>query len=206
MRLGVSCLAVAVLLSTTAPGFALESKQCLPMAQMNEALKAERQKVLIMGDRAVPVDDNTQVGRVRIDRWVNIFTSNPDGSLGYNIEGDKPMGQVSTRACVAAKLTNIRLYDRRRAGTPSETRRGGEFDAMLIEDEKRGTRPMLQADSISTGPDGKVRQGLGITLMGNPGSRAAFLIANYPAGGLRDMFQMSTTDYTAEGESRLTGQ
>lgn len=197
-----SFLALVFLVSFSA-AYALEPKQCLTMAAMNEALRGEGQRTIIIGDRTAAVNDPTQVGNVRIARWVNTVTSNADGSLGYNLEGDKPMGQPSTEVCVRAKLTNIRLYDRQRTDTPAEARRGGDFDAMLGQDASTGTRPMLQADSISTGPDGSVRQGLGVTLMSNARSRAAWFLANYPRGVVRDMFEMRSVDYTEVGLTRI---
>ncbi len=182
---------------------ALEPKQCLSMAAMNDALRSEGQRTIIIGDRTAAVNDSTQVGGVRIARWVNTFTSNADGSLGYNLEGDKPMGELSTQVCVRAKLKNIHLYDRRRSDTPAEALRGGDFDVMLSQDASTGTQPMLQADSIATGPDGAVKHGLGITLMSNARSRAAWFLANYPRGVVRDMFEMRGVDYTEIGIARI---
>lgn len=200
----VVCLAATALIGVSAPkAEALEPRQCLPMAEMNAALRAEGQRTIIIGDRTTLVDDRTRSGGARIDRWVNTFTSNADGSLGYNLEGDRPMREPSTQVCVRAKLTNIRLYNRQHADTPPEARRGGDFDLMLRQDATLGTRPMLQADSISTDAAGDVRQGLGITLMSNANSHAAWLLANYPRGVVRNMFEMRTTDYTEVGLARL---
>jgi len=194
-------LAMGVMAFSTAR--ALEPRQCLPMAEMNAALRAEGQRTIIIGDRTTLVDDRSRPGGARIDRWVNTFTSNEDGSLGYNLEGDRPMGEPSSQVCVRAKLTNIRLYDRGRSDTPDDAKRGGDFDVMLRQDATLGTRPMLQADSISTDTTGALRRGLGITLMSNAGTRAAWLLANYPRGVVRNMLEMRTTDYTEVGLARV---
>ncbi len=196
-----SCAAV-IYLGFISSANALEPKQCLSMAAMNDALRSEGQRTIIIGDRTAAVNDSTQIGGVRIARWVNTFTMSADGR-GYNLEGDKPMGEPSAQVCVRAKLTNIRLYDRRRSDTPAEALRGGDFDVMLGQDAATGTRPMLQADSISTGADGSVKHGLGVTLMSNAGSRAAWFLANYPRGVVRDMFEMRGVDYTETGIARI---
>lgn len=190
-------------LSAMTPAIALEPRQCLPMAEMNVALRAEGQRRIIIGNRVAIVDDRSRPAGARADLSVNTFTSNEDGSLGYNLEGNRPMGEPSSEVCIRAKLTAIRLFDIRRPGTPPEARRGGEFDRNLAGNEALGTRPMLQAQSISTGPDGAVRQGLGVTLLGNATRRAAWLIANHPNGAFRDMFQMGDTGFTEVGLSRL---
>lgn len=185
------------------PAFALEPRQCLPMAEMNEALRAEGQRTIIIGDRAAMANDASRTSGIRIDRWVNTFTSNDDGSLGYNLEGDRPSGEPSTRACVRAKLTRIRLYDARRPGTPEGAQRGGAFDIMLREQEARGIRPMLQADSISTGPAGEIRQGHGVTLQGSVTRQSGMLFVNQPGGNAQSLFMMQNVAYTPVGIERL---
>lgn len=173
------------------------------MAEMNAALKAEGQRTLIIGDRVAIRDEPNAIAGMTVKRWVNTYTSNADGSLGFNLEGDKPMGQVSDIVCVAGKFTNIRLYDARNAGTPPEAKKGGNFDLSLRDNEAKGTRPMLQADAIATAPDGTVRIGNGITLFWNVKRESAYLVVNYPDGEAADLLQMSTTRYTPTALERL---
>jgi hypothetical protein len=182
---------------------ALEPRQCLPIADMNAALRAEGQRTLIIGDRAALRNDASRESGIRVNRWVNTFTSNDDGTLGYNLEGDRPSGEASTRVCVRAKLTNIRLYDARRPGVPPAAFRGGSFDDMLREQEARGIRPMLQADSISTGPAGEIRQGHGVTLQGSVTRQSGMLFVNQPGGNAQSLFMMQNVAYTPAGLERL---
>jgi len=182
---------------------ALEPRQCLPMAEMNAALRAEGQRTLIIGDRAALRNDASRESGIRVNRWVNTYTSNDDGTLGYNLEGDRPSGEPSTRVCVAGKFTNIRLYDARRPGTPEGVVREGAFGAMVAEQERQGIRPMLQADSISTGPNGEVRRGNGITLMGDMARGSAMLFVNRAGGRAESLKLMQNVAYTPAGLERL---
>lgn len=166
------------------------------MVEMNAALKAEGQRTLIIGNRATVVDDKSRANGIASKKWVNTFTSNADGSRGYNLEGDKRLGEPSALVCVRGKFTNIRLYDARKPGTPPEAKRGGAFDESLRRNEAAGTRPMLQADAMATAPDGTVRLGNGFTLFGNIAVKGAFPVINYPDGTFSDMFVMTDTEYT----------
>lgn len=199
----VACGVLASSVFVPASVSALEPRQCLSMAEMNAALRAEGQRTLIIGDRAALRNDASRESGIRVNRWVNTFTSNDDGSLGYNLEGDRPSGEASTRACVAGKFTNIRLYDARRPGTPLGARRGGAFDNLLREQEASGIRPMLQADSISTGPNGEVRRGNGITLMGDMDRGSAMLFVNRAGGAAESLHLMQNVAYTPAGLERL---
>ena len=183
--------------------FALDPRQCLPMADMNAALRAEGQRTIIIGDRAALRNDAGRESGMRVNRWVNTFTSNDDGSLGYNLEGDRPSSEASTRVCVRAKLTNIRLYDARRPGTPEGALRGGAFDDFLRGQEARGIRPMLQADGIATGPDGEARRGNGITLQGDMANGSAMLLVNRPGGTAESLLLMDNVAYTPAALARL---
>ena len=199
----VACgaLASAVLLPSSL--LALEPRQCLPMAEMNAALRAEGQRTVIIGDRAALRNDASRDSGLRVNRWVNTFTSNDDGSLGYNLEGDRPSGETSTRVCVAGKFTNIRLYDARRPGVPPAALRGGPFDDFLRRNERQGIRPMLQADSISTGPNGEVRRGNAVTLEGDMARGSAMLFVNRADGRSESLHLMDNVAYTPAGLERL---
>ena len=173
------------------------------MAEMNVALRAEGQRTLIIGDRAALRNDASRESGLRVNRWVNTYTSNDDGSLGYNLEGDRPSGEASTRVCVAGKFTNVRLYDARRPGTPESLVREGAFAAMVAEQETQGIRPMLQADSISTGPNGEVRRGNRVTLMGDVARGSAMLFVNRAGGRAESLKLMQNVSYTPAGLERL---
>ena len=47
-----------------------------------------------------------------------IFFSNSDGSRGYLIRGDQPLGTQAAIACVDSEFRDIRLHDTSQAGVP----------------------------------------------------------------------------------------
>jgi hypothetical protein len=130
-------------------------------------------------------------------------TSNDDGSLGYAMEGDLARTHKSTRMCIRSRLTNIRLYDARKSGTPSDAFLGGRFDEMLRRNEKLGTRPMLRTDTLYPNSDGTYRLGLPITLIGNAKERAAFFYTRLPNGEPQELLMMRHTDYTPYALEKL---
>lgn len=202
--LGAAFLAATCLAS---PVYALEPKQCLSMTDMNAALRAEGQRTMIIGDREALVNPKFDAnGRLMVAEdilhFVNTVTSNDDGSLGYQLEGDKPRAESSTQVCVRAKLNHVRLFDARRPGIPQAAFLGGRFDDALRADEKLGTRPMLIADTVHEGG----RIGLPVVMTGNTSLRAGYLITRRPDGLAQHLMQMSDTDYTAAALSRLKPQ
>ena len=96
---------------------ALEPKQCGTAAEMTEALKAEGQKSVIVGNRFASVfgSNDERIAAVAI---TNVFTVNENGE-GYNLEGNQPLGTPSTRFCVAAKYVDARFNNWERAGIPA---------------------------------------------------------------------------------------
>ena len=105
----IALTAAAVFSSVAANGahaLDLEPGQCLPAAEMMSRLKAEGQKSVIVADR-VWVDRNNQIA----GRKFNVFTSNVDGSKGYNIEGNAPMGSPSSEFCLGSDYTDVSLYN-----------------------------------------------------------------------------------------------
>lgn len=202
-------LSITAAFSTAITGEAqaqvLEARQCLPMAEMNAALRAEGQRTMIIGDRMAIVDDASRTLGGRIDRFVNTVTSNADGSVGYQLEGNLPRAQASTQVCVAAKLTNIRLFDARRPGVPAGARLGGFFDQALEEMETRGTRPMLQADTVFPNSDGSYRFGLPMTILGNIEGKSGSIVVRLQNTRPQQLALMGSTEYTPAALERLNG-
>jgi hypothetical protein len=198
--------AFAASLCAATPAQALEPRQCLPMAEMNEALRAEGQRTMIIGDRQALQNPTGRVADASIDRYVNTVTSNADGSLGYQLEGDLPRAQVSTRVCVAAKLTNVRMYDARRDAIPQAAYLGGQFDAVVRENAAKGTRPMLIADTVHPASGGTERRGLPLVMFGNIPGRSASIVTRMPDGQPQFLVLMGDTEYTAAGLARLNTQ
>lgn len=185
---------------------ALEPKQCLPMAEMNAALKAEGQRTMIIGDRVYVDSPTDDIMDARFNRFVNTVTSNNDGSLGYQLEGDKPRAQASDKVCVRAKLANVRLFDARKPGLNQSALLGGAFNESIIGSEKNGTRPMVIADSVHRDTSGNERTGLPVVLLGNMEVKAGVMISRQPDGRPINMLRMTSTEYTTAGLARLTPQ
>lgn len=198
-----SLLATAVAAS---PSYALEAKQCLSMADMNAALKAEGQRTMIIGDRVAINDAPEKKSGVRFTRYVNTVTANADGSLGYQLEGDLPRAQASTNVCVRAKLTNVRLYDARRDAIPQAAYLGGQFDVVVNENAAKGTRPMMVASTVHSGADGSKRIGLPLVVFGHMQSRTGSISTKLPDGQAQFLVGMEDTDYTPAGLAKLNPQ
>ena len=186
------------------PAMALEPKQCLSMTEMNAALKAEGQRTMIIGDRQALQNPTGKIADASILRFVNTVTSNDDGSVGYQLEGNLPRAQASTKVCVGAKLTNVQLFDARRPGLPQAVMLGGEFEKVIRETaEEKGTRPMVYADTVHKRPDGSSRIGLPMIIIGNIPHKSAFMVTRLPDGRPTEMMQMADTEYTQAALQRI---
>jgi hypothetical protein len=191
-------------MAATAPAHAeLVSGQCLSMAEMNAALKAEGQKTMIVGDRAAVVDEGKPTARVQ--RWVNTVTLDIDGN-GYQLEGDRPSTEASSTVCIRARLANGRLLDARRDGVPTEVMLGGEFNDVMRRSVADGTRPMVVADTV-LGSGTTERRGLPIVVLGrlHDDNRPGLIAVRRPTGESEMLIQMQNLQYTSAGISRLDG-
>lgn len=196
--------AASVIICLIAPlAHALEPKQCLPLAEMNAELKTAGQRSLVIGDRKAINDAPETRAGVKVTRFANILTSNENGSLGFQIEGDMPRAQASTKMCVRAKLTNVRLFDARKAGVQPAALLGGSFDGEVRAKEKIGTRPMIVADTVHQTADGRSALGLPMIVFGNVAGRSASIYAKLADGSPAFLVLMGDADYTAEALRRL---
>jgi len=173
------------------------------MADLNAALKAEGQHTLILGNRLAPRNAPDQKGGVTVIEYANAITSNDDGSLGYELEGDLPRSQVSTSMCVRLRLTNIRLFDARKAGTGKSALLGGKIDDTIRGNEDLNTRPMVEAETAHIGDDGSWQTGLTMVFFGNVPKRAGLMYARLANGDPQEMMVLGDVDYTAYGLKRL---
>lgn len=103
----VWALAVAGCLIAATPVLALETGECLPAAQVRSALAAEGMNPIVVGNR-------TGYGYPTS----LIFIANANGSRGYLIRGDKPLGQQADTACIDSVYRDVRLNDITRPGIP----------------------------------------------------------------------------------------
>lgn len=188
------------LMACATPAAALDSGQCMPMADMNAALRAEGQRTIIIGDRVAVVDESRPELGVR--RWVNTVTSNEDGSRGYQLEGNLPSGQVSTEVCVRAKLADVQLFDARRDGVPQAALLGGRFDPWVTANAADGVRPMVVARTIF-GDAAAPRYGRPIVVMGNVSERHGLLATPQDSTAPLMLVQFDNLAYTPVALSRL---
>ena len=98
------CGAWGLLIFGASDAWALDTGQCLPAAQVRATLTAEGQNTIILGNR-------TGYGYPT----ALVFTSNGDGSEGYALRGDKPLGEQ-----------DVRLNDVTRPGVPAWAKLGGD--------------------------------------------------------------------------------
>lgn len=193
------------LMACANPAFALEPGQCLPMAEMNAALRAEGQRTMIIGNRSA-VQERDAAGNVTaVVERAEVITSNADGSVGYNLGGNRPREEASTEMCVGAKLTNVRLYDARQTAIPRDAYLGGTFNQVVDRNAALGTRPMVVADTVFSNDNGGTRLGRPIVLFGNMEIRGASLMTFTANREPAELALMVDTDYTPAALERING-
>lgn len=202
MKLGFGAAAA---LACSTPAMALEAGQCLPMAEMNAALRAEGQRTMIIGNRSAVEERDAAGNPTRLAERVETITSNADGSLGYNLAGDRPREEPSTNVCVRAKLTNVRLYDARQTTIPRDAYLGGSFNTLVNDNAARGTRPMVIADTVFPNGNGGTRLGRPIVLFGNVEGRTASLVTYTANNEPARLAGLVSTDYTPAALERING-
>lgn len=144
-------ITLAVLFSN--PSMAVEIGKCLPADQMITNMQKEGQHSLIKANQATN-------GKI----VARLFTSNDDGSVGYLLNADGAVDQPVSAFCVAATMSNVRIFDVRKQGlnTKALINYGNEksiiencagksscnyHNTAIIAGEKNNVRPMLQADA-----------------------------------------------------------
>lgn len=202
----MACAVPATLANAQQPTAAtLQPGQCLPMADMNTALRAEGQRTMIIGNRSAVQERDAAGNPTAVVERAEAITSNADGSRGYNLKGNRPREEASTEMCVGAVLTNVRLYDARSATIPRDAYLGGTFNQVVDRNAALGTRPMVVADTVFSNDNGGTRLGRPIVLFGNMevrgGSLMTFTANREPA----ELALMVDTDYTPAAMERLNG-
>lgn len=191
----------ATALTAANDAMALEAGQCLPMAQMNEAMISEGQRTLIIGNRVAVNNSTTSSTGLVVNKWMNAVTSNADGSLGYQIEGNKPRGEISTEVCVAAKLTNTQLFDATKNEIPQAALLGGAFNRAMELSAEDGIRPMVVADTVF-GQGSNLRNGAPLVLIGDP-TRKIGSITTIKNGEAVSLAGLQNVEYTPVALQRL---
>lgn len=120
----------------------------------------------------------------RVPQFITLFTANDDGSLGYILEGNLPSAQASTRACVRARLNNLKF------GRQSAL----NLDLAVNVDVLSGQGTIVQTN-------GARLQDVAISLRGNPAKEsAALVVSNSPESRL---FYLGSFKLTQRGKERL---
>ena len=167
--------------SVSSDAMALDAGQCGPRAEMEAALRAEGQFPIVSGFRSVP------------SRPRNLFTSNIDRSLGYNIEGDQ------TQLCVGAKYTDVRLNTNPDFARPSWAYiapADSPFNTFMSAQEARiNLRIIFGATALVKGQDGIERRGALLTVSQGNGdqfvtNRGTMVVANTGNGQYIPMFSL----------------
>jgi hypothetical protein len=135
-------VAATLILAYVSPATAqsLRTGQCLPGAQVREALKAEGQNTIIVGNR-------TGYGYAT----ALVFTSNADGSRGYLLRGDKPLGQQADTICIDSVYEDVRLNDITQPGIPAWAQLGGNAARAeaICKRDRLGYQEMCQPQQAS---------------------------------------------------------
>lgn len=147
---------------------ALTTGQCSPAADVRAELAAEKQQTIILGNRSGSGHPTTLA-----------FTSNADGSKGYMLLGDEPVGTQAVIICVQSVYRDIRLNDVTKPGVPSWAKRsvdpkrvaelcdGGHLgyqgtcmrqDESLANLERNGQRVLFKAIGTAMNPQGNAQR------------------------------------------------
>lgn len=205
MGAALACATPATITAAEPAVTGLQPGQCLSMADMNAALRAEGQRTMIIGNRSAVQERDARGNPTRVTESVETITSNADGSIGYNLGGNRPREETSTRVCVGARLTNVRLFDARSAAIPRDAYLGGTFNEVVERNAALGTRPMVVADTVFSNGNGGTRLGRPIVLFGNMEVRGASLMTFTANREPAELALMVDTDYTPAAMERISG-
>lgn len=207
--------AVAAVVTMAAfPAMALDTGQCLPAAEVRSALAAEGQKTIIIGNRSGYGYPTTLA-----------FTSNADGSRGYAIRGDKPLGEQAGTICIDSVYRDVRLNDITRPGIPAWALMGNDpakaevickrdklgyqemcaiSDVVLRNQESAGDRVIFGAVGTAINPrDKSVREGQRILVTLNPHNQTGAVDAVTPEGASYMLSAYARGAYTQAAEAMM---
>lgn len=221
-----------LLLVTSGAGsaYALDVGECGSMADMTAKLKAEgQQSIAFASTTAEKLGTSTSMPPLR----GLIFSTNASGSVGYTLQTNDPLDFNPTQMCVYNRMTNVRIYDVRRPGTPPEvlskasdaegTRRCQELlnagktkecrllNTVLALQEAVGQRVMVQGDYVRKQPDGSYApDGIRVTVTANLGESGGYtrkgvgaIHYSTPEGATVIDWVFTQTKYSDVGEKRL---
>lgn len=200
----------------TSPAFALETGQCLPAAQAREALAVEGMNPIIIGNR-------TGYGYPTS----LIFFSNADGSRGYLVRGDKPLGQQADTACIDSVYRDVKLNDIAKPAIPTWAKMGDDQktaeaickrdrlgyqekcnsnDVSVIGLAESGQRVAFVATGTAINPrDHSIRAGQRLTVTINGSVHGGLIKASTPQGASYMLSAYTDVGLTQFGQALLSG-
>lgn len=176
---------------------------CSPATTIQAALSAQKQVPVVVGNRVT----------TRVDRPVNIFTSDSNGN-GYLLEGDQPAGARSTTVCVAAQYRNVHLNDINSTVVPQWALMGNDrnianqncaatqsglcdsHDDYIKRATDGGMRVMLSAQSLQKNADGTFKNGRLITVLTQVNTKLADVTATNSLGASESFGGLENVNYT----------
>lgn len=179
MGSGVSkaCRSAAIIVAaatafSASTAHAIEERTCLPFNDMVAALRAEGQHTIVQGDK---------VGLDKGPRALIIYTSNDNGSRGYEVGGDRQIaGQLPQQLCVLGTLANVQFHNALERTVPASWRlpRSLTPEQVKAESERRGlTRTADYNRSLDQGA----------SYGGYPVLKASFVIDGKVTGAFLDI-------------------
>lgn len=135
-KLALSALALGTAFTAANDAMALE-RGCQNADTVRAALRDEGQFVVVSGQRTAIAEQPR-----------NIFTSNQNGTLGYNIE--QGTGDATGQLCVRAKYTDIRLNSNSDLATPSWALRGTNtpHNAWIVNTQNQSNNRILMGATV----------------------------------------------------------
>lgn len=194
----VSALALGALLAfggaANANAGGLVPGQCYPKAEAEAVLKQENQFPIMIGAR---ISDNHNA---------NIFTSNASKTLGYNIEGDQPLGTPSNKLCVAAQYKDIHLNGVDHDEIPEWGKRivttGNGIDVAKM--YRYGARLVMHAQTFTNNADGSENPGKYVVVAASPLDNGADVWSVDAIGRPDGSFSMKNFNFTQYADQLMT--
>ena len=115
------------------PAFAADVGWCGTPEEMSALMREEGQRSLAVGNQIIHFerDADGSLHAIEPKQAGVIFTAHPDGSVGYLIQADQPIGTPATSSCITLRIHDVRLYDARVPGIPPEALVDSTEDAAL---------------------------------------------------------------------------
>jgi hypothetical protein len=130
--------ALFLILANTA--WAADIGECASPEAMTAKLKVEDQHSVVSAQ--LITEDKRLFGM--------IFTMSDDRKIGYILKADQPLGDRASRICVYNRMTNVRVFDARRPGVPSEALLNAPEDDALRHCDELAAKGKFSRDSCGS--------------------------------------------------------